>query len=58
MRTIMAPILWLGRITLWILILPLGIWRSLVHHRKKGERRMEKRMEKMLAERERDSRSD
>lgn len=50
----MAPVFWLGRITLWILVLPLGIWRSLVHHRKKGERRMEKRMEKIL---ERDSRN-
>jgi hypothetical protein len=30
---------WLGRMTLWFLFLPLGIWRSLVHHRKKAQRR-------------------
>jgi hypothetical protein len=49
----MAPFLWLGRVLLWIVFFPIGIWRSLRHHRKKGERNMEKRMGKMLDERER-----
>lgn len=53
MRTILAPFFWLGRITLWIVFFPIGIWRSLRHHRKKGERRVEKRVEKMLADRDR-----
>jgi hypothetical protein len=38
----MAPFFWLGRVTLWILFFPLGIWRSLVHHRKKAVREMKK----------------
>jgi hypothetical protein len=29
MRTIMAPFLWLGRVLLWIVFFPIGIWRSL-----------------------------
>jgi hypothetical protein len=49
----MAPFLWLGRVLLWIVFLPLGIWRSMRHHRKKGERNMDKRMEKKFAERDR-----
>jgi hypothetical protein len=57
MRIVMAPFLWFGRVLLWIIFLPIGIWRSLRHHRKKGERRMEKRMEEMLAERDRTSKS-
>lgn len=44
----MAPIFWIGRIFLWIVFLPLGIWRSLRHHRKKGERRTVKKVEKMM----------
>lgn len=52
MRTVLAPVFWLGRMTLWVLFFPIGIWRSLRHHRKKGERRTAKRVERMLAERE------
>jgi hypothetical protein len=52
-RTIIAPIFWLGRVLLWIVFLPIGIWRSLRHHRKKSERRTVKQVEKMLDERER-----
>jgi hypothetical protein len=40
----MAPLFWLGRVALWILVLPIGIWRSLRHHRKKGVREMRKEM--------------
>lgn len=39
MRTLLAPVFWLGRVTLWILVFPIGIWRSLRHHRKKGQRK-------------------
>lgn len=52
MRILTVPLFFIGRILLWVFLLPIGIWRSLVHHRKKGERRTEQRMEKMLAERE------
>jgi hypothetical protein len=51
----MAPFFWFGRILLWIFLFPIGVWRSLVHHRKKGERRTVKRVEKMLDERDRGS---
>jgi fatty acid desaturase len=50
---IMAPFTWLGRVLLWVFLFPVGVWRSLRHHRKKGERRSTKQMEKMLDERER-----
>jgi hypothetical protein len=46
MRVILAPILWLGRVSLWVLFLPLGLWRSVVHGRKKSE----KRQAKLIAE--------
>lgn len=51
MRIFVAPLLWLGRISLWVLILPVGIWRSLRHHRKKGERRTLAKLEKRMAKR-------
>ena len=35
----MAPILWLGRVILWIVFLPLGLWRSIRHGKKQSERR-------------------
>lgn len=54
MRLLFAPILWLGRIFLWIVLFPIGVWRSLRHHRKKGERRTIRKVEKMLDERERE----
>lgn len=44
MRILFAPFLWLGRVFLWVFLFPIGIWRSLVHHRKKAERRIEKRL--------------
>jgi hypothetical protein len=51
MRSILAPLTWLGRVILWIPPLtPIGIWRSLRYSRKKGERRVEKRIEKRLGE--------
>jgi hypothetical protein len=54
MRFITGPIFWLGRVTLWILFLPLGIWRSVVHGRKKSERRQAKLLAAELDRRERD----
>lgn len=48
MRTILAPVFWLGRVTLWILVFPIGIWRSLRHHRKKGQRNAVKQMRKEI----------
>lgn len=48
MRALFAPLFWAGRILLWMFILPIGIWRSLRHHRKKGERRVLAKVEKRL----------
>lgn len=42
MKTIMAPVFWLGRVTLWVLFFPLGLWRSVRHGRKESERRQAK----------------
>lgn len=39
MRWLFAPITWLGRVTLWIVFWPLGLWRSVRHGRKKSEAR-------------------
>lgn len=50
MRTVLAPFFWLGRVFLWIVLFPIGVWRSLRHHRKKGERRTERKVKKMLDE--------
>lgn len=52
MRTLLTPVFWLGRVLLWIVFFPLGIWRSLVHHRKKGQRRTEEAMVRELDRRE------
>ena len=52
LRTRFAPITWLGRVLLWIVFFPIGIWRSLNHQRKKGARRTVKKVEAMLAERD------
>jgi hypothetical protein len=41
-RTLLAPIFWLGRVTLWIVFFPLGPWRSIVHSHRKSDRRQEK----------------
>lgn len=40
MRLVIAPFLWLGRVLLWFVLLPVGIWRSIHHGRKKTERRI------------------
>ena len=53
MRILIAPFTWLGRMLLWIFVVPIGVWRSLRHHRKKGERKTMKKVEKMLEERDR-----
>jgi hypothetical protein len=50
MRALVAPFFYIGRILLWIFILPIGIWRSLVHHRKKGHRKTMKAMKRELKE--------
>jgi hypothetical protein len=42
---------WMGRVLLWVFLLPVGIWRSLVHHRKKGERRAVETMRRENAKR-------
>lgn len=44
----MGPFTWLGRMILWIVFFPLGIWRSLRHHRKKAENRAVRRMRKEM----------
>jgi hypothetical protein len=49
----MAFIKWIGRMLLWVFLLPIGIWRSLVHHRKKGTKKAIAEMRKEL---ERDKR--
>jgi hypothetical protein len=43
----------LGRVLLWIFLLPVGICRSLRHHRKKEARKTVKKVEKMMDERDR-----
>jgi len=39
---------WIGRVLLWVFLLPVGIWRSLVHHRKKGTKKAVEQMRKEL----------
>lgn len=34
------PLKWLGRVALWVLFFPLGIWRSVVHSRKERDAKM------------------
>lgn len=36
----MGFVKWLGRVFLWLLFLPLGLWRSIRHGRKKSEQRI------------------
>lgn len=36
----MNVIKWLGRVSLWIVLLPVGIWRSVRHGRKQSEARI------------------
>jgi hypothetical protein len=51
MSTLTAPFRWMGRVLLWVLFFPLGIWRSVVNHSRKKERR---RMKFEAEQRERD----
>ena len=53
MRLLIASFTWLGRMLLWIFVYRIGVWRSLRHHRKKGERKTMKKVEKMIGERDR-----
>jgi hypothetical protein len=46
LRFITAPFRWLGRILLWIVFLPLGIWRSIRHGRKASERKILREIER------------
>jgi hypothetical protein len=50
----MAPIFWLGRVTLWIVFFPLGLWRSIRHGKKESERRQAKLIAKELAKQKQD----
>jgi hypothetical protein len=54
MSTLTAPFRWLGRVLLWIVFFPLGIWRSVVNHSRKKERR---RMKFEAEQREKDRRA-
>jgi hypothetical protein len=51
MSTLTAPFRWIGRVLLWIVFFPLGIWRSVVNHSRKKERR---RMKFEAEQREKD----
>jgi len=42
MRFITGPIFWLGRVSLWLVFFPLGLWRSIRHGRKQSEKRQAK----------------
>lgn len=44
----MGFLTWIGRVFLWVFLLPVGIWRSLVHHRKKGQKRAVAEMRKEM----------
>lgn len=48
MRILIAPFTWLGRVFLWVFLFPIGVWRSLRHHRRKAENRAVKRMRSEL----------
>jgi len=45
-RAFWAIITKLGRISLWLLFLPLGLWRSIRHGRKKNNARLLAQMKK------------
>jgi len=56
MRLILSPFFWLGRVVLWVVFFPLGIWRSVRHTRKKDIRKQEAlTREQMAIERERNA---
>lgn len=52
MRKILAPVMWAGRVMLWILLPPLGLWRSVRHGRKASERRQAKLIGRELRKRD------
>ncbi len=52
MRTIMAPVFWLGRVLLWICFLPLGLWRSIRHGRKQSEKRQARLIAEEMSKRQ------
>lgn len=43
----MGFVKWCGRVTLWLVLWPVGLWRSMRH----GRRKSEKRIESMIRER-------
>jgi hypothetical protein len=45
----MAPLFWLGRVLLWIVFWPIGLWRSVRHGRRKSERRQQEAFREELA---------
>ena len=42
---ISAPFTWFGRVCLWLVFWPVGLWRSIHHGRKASERRMAKQLQ-------------
>lgn len=46
MRLLFAPLFWAGRVTLWIVFLPFGLWRSLRHGQQKERRKLERTIER------------
>jgi hypothetical protein len=51
MRFFTAPLFWLGRVSLWLLFLPLGLWRSIRHGKKQSERRQAKLIAEEMSKR-------
>jgi hypothetical protein len=51
MRLFTAPLFWFGRVSLWLLFLPLGLWRSIHHGKKQSERRQAKLIAKEISKR-------
>ena len=40
MRLLAAPFTWAGRVALWLLFWPVGLWRSIRHGRRKDQRQL------------------
>lgn len=38
--SVLAPFTWFGRVLLWLVFLPLGLWRSIHHGRRKETDRL------------------
>lgn len=45
-----AVLKWLGRVTLWLVFWPVGLWRSVVHGRRKHEKRQAELIAKAMRE--------